>query len=159
MPSTTPADHFSTVLADYSASDPALAVTGVPTASQLQRRTKTSADAITHPHVLFDTDLTDTSADVLITLQLNLTLTAHIGTETGQTTRAQAFAWLHALTTLLDDDHLTTWQTFIESKSSDYRLGWHIQSLFPQPTTEDYDEAKALLTLTAPFQLTAFWNN
>ena len=158
MPSTTPADHFSTVLADYSASAAALAITGVPTASQLQRRTKTSADAITHPHVLFDTDVTETSGS-LLTLQLNLTLTAHLGTETGQTTRAQAFAWLHALTTLLDDDHLTTWTTFNEAQTDAYRLGWHIVSIFPQPPTEDYDEPKSLLTLTAPFQLTAFWNN
>jgi len=163
MPSTTPttpAAHFSTVLRDYSISAAALAITGVPTAAQVQRRTQTTADAITNPHVLFDCTVTDDSGDgTLLTLDFKLVLTGHIGTETGQTTRAQAFAWLQALRTLFDDDHRTTWQTFNDAQTTDYRLGWDIQSFWSQPVTEDYDETKSLLTLTAPFQLVTFWNN
>lgn len=159
MPSTTPAAHFSTVFSDYTLSAAALAVSGVPSASQLARRTHTSADALTHPHVLFEIETDPDSADTLLTLTLNLRLQISIGTETGQTTRQQAQAWLHALRSLFGEDHLTTWQTFIEAQTSDYREGWDIQAIWPQTISDEYDEAKSVLTLIAPFQVVTFWNN
>lgn len=159
MPSTSPAAHFSTVFADYSVSAAALAISGVPTAAQVQRRTHSSADAITNPHVLFEVEVDPESSDTLLTLALKINLTISVGTETGQTTREQAFAWLQALRTLLDDDHRSTWQTFIETKSDAYRLGWHIQSIWPETIADDYAADKNLLTLTAPFTVVSFWNN
>ena len=159
MPSTSPAAHFSTVFSDYSTSAPALLISGVPTASQVQRRTHSSADAITHPHVLFEVEVDPDSADTLLTLTLNLKLQIHIGTETGQTTRAAAHAWLQALRSLFDDDHRTTWQTFIEAQTEGYRTGWDIQAIYPQTITDEFSEDKSLLTLTAPFQVVTFWNN
>lgn len=159
MPSTSPAAHFSTVFRDYSISAPALAVTGVPSASAVQRRTHSTADAITHPHVLFEVEVDPDSTEGLLTLTLNLKLQISIGTETGQTTRAAAHAWLQALRILLDDDHRTTWQTFIEAQTEGYREGWDIQAIWPQTITDEFSEDKSLLTLTAPFQITTFWNN
>mgnify|MGYP006946109273 CR=1 FL=1 len=159
MPSTSPAAHFSTVFSDYSVSTPALAVSGVPSASAVQRRTHSTADAITHPHVLFEVEVDPDSADTLLTLTLNLKLQISIGTETGQTTRAAAHAWLQALRSLLDDDHRSTWQTFIEAQSNDYRTGWDIQAIYPQTLTDEFSEDKSLLTLTAPFQVVTYWNN
>jgi hypothetical protein len=159
MPSTSPAAHFSTVFADYTSSAAALAVSGVPSVSAVPRRMHSSATALTHPHVLFEVEVDPESADTLLTLTLNLRLQINIGAETGQTTRAAAHAWLQALRSLFDDDHRTTWQTFIESQSDSYREGWHIQAIYPQTITDDYDEAKSLLTLTAPFQVVTFWNN
>jgi hypothetical protein len=159
MPSTSPAAHFSTVFADYTASTPALAVSGVPSASAVPRRTHSSSSALTHPHAMFEVEVDPDSADTLLTLTLNLKLEVSIGSETGQTTRTQAHAWLQALRSLFSDDHLTTWQTFIEAQTDAYREGWHIQAIYPQTITDDYDEAKSLLTLTAPFQLVTFWNN
>ena len=159
MPSTTPSAHFSTVLADYTTSAAALAVSGVPSASVLKRRTHSSADALTHPHVLFEVEVDPESSDMLLTLTVNMRLHINVGTETGQTTRAQAHAWLQALRSLFDDDHRSTWQTFIDAQTDDYRTGWHIQAIYPQNITDDYDEAKTLLTLTAPFTIVTFWNN
>lgn len=159
MPSTSPALHFSTVFSDYSTSAAALAVSGVPTAAQVQRRTHTSADAITHPHVLFEVEVDPDSTDILLTLTLNLRLQIHIGTETGQTTRAAAHAWLQALRSLFDDDHIDTWQTFIELQTTGYREGWDIQAIYPQTITDEFSEDKSLLTLTAPFQVVTYWNN
>lgn len=159
MPATSPADHFSTVFADYAASAAALAVSGVPTVLQVPRRSHSSADALTNPHVLFAVEVDPESADVLLKLTLNVKLTVQLGTETGQTTRAQAHAWLQALRTLLDDDHLTTWAAFLAAQTDAYRLGWDIQAVWPQTITDDFDAAKNLLTLTAPFEIHSFWNN
>jgi len=159
MPSTSPAAHFSTVFSDYSVSAAALAISGVPTANQLQRRTHADAGSITNPHLLFEVEVDPESIDTLLTLSLKLHLIIAAGTESGQTTREQAYAWLQALRTLLDDDHRDTWQTFIETKSDAYRLGWHIQSIWPETITEDYTSEKNLLTLTAPFTIVSFWNN
>lgn len=159
MPSTSPAAHFSTVFADYSISAAALAVSGVPTASQVQRRTHSSADVITNPHVIFEVEVDPESSDTLLTLSLKINLVIAIGAETGQTLRTQAFTWLQALRTLLDDDHRDTWQTFIEAQNDAYRLGWHIQSIWPETIAEDYTAEKNLLTLTAPFTVVSFWNN
>jgi hypothetical protein len=159
MPSTSPAAHFSTVFADYSASDAALALSGVPSASQLPRHTHSSSSALTHPHALFEVEVDPESADTLLTLTLNLRLRINIGTETGQTTRTQAHTWLQALRRLLDDDQLGTWQTFIQAQTDAYRAGWDIQAIYPGTITDDYNEEKTLLTLTAPFQVVTFWNN
>jgi hypothetical protein len=159
MPSTSPAAHFSAVFADYSVSAAALAVSGVPTAAQVQRRTHTSADAITNPHVIFEVEVDPESSNTLITLTLKLQLVIAIGSESGQTLRTQAFAWLQALRTLLDDDHRSTWDTFIAAQNDAYRLGWHIQSIWPETIAEDYTSEKNLLTLTAPFTVVSFWNN
>jgi hypothetical protein len=159
MPSTSPAAHFSTVFSDYTASAAALDVSGVPTASQVPRRPHSSSDVLTHPHVLFEVEVDPESADTLLTLTLNLKLQINIGTETGQTTRAQAHAWLQALRSLFDDDHRDAWQTFIEAQTDDYREGWDIQAVWPQTITDKFNEEKTLLTLTAPFQVVTFWNN
>lgn len=159
MPAKLPAAFFSAVLADYSISDAALAVTNVPTATQVQRRTLESADAIVHPHVLFEFEVDPESTDTLLNLSLKMQLVINVGTESGQTTRAQAMLWLQALRALLDDDHRSTWQTFIEAQTTDYRTGWHIQAIWPQAITADYAEEQHLLTLTAPFTLVSFWNN
>ena len=159
MPSTSPAAHFSTVFADYSASAAALALSGVPSASQLPRRTHSSSSALTHPHALFEVEVDPESADTLLTLTLNLRLQINVGTETGQTTRTQAHAWLQALRRLLDDDQRGTWQTFIQAQTDAYRAGWDIQAIYPGTITDDYNEEKTLLTLTAPFQVVTFWNN
>lgn len=159
MPATTPTAHFSTVFSDYSASAPALAVSGVPSASQVQRRTHTTSDPITHPHVLFEIETDPDSTETLLSLTLNLRLQIQIGTETGQTTRTQAQAWLQSLASLFADPHRTTWQTFIEAQTDDYREGWNIQAIYPQTLTDELDESKSLLTLTTPFQIISFWNN
>lgn len=159
MPSTLPAAHFSGVFADYSVHAAALAVSNVPTASQVQRRTHASADAIRHPHVIFAVEVDPDSSQSLLTLDFSLNLVVDVGTETGQTTRTQAQTWLQALASLFDDDHRTTWQTFIEAQTDAYRLGWDIQAIWPRTLTSEYNEEMTLLTLTAPFQVSAFWNN
>lgn len=159
MPSTTPGAFFSAVFADYSVSAAALAVSGVPTAAQVQRRTLTTSDAVVNPHALFAVEADPDSSDVLIKLSFDLTLTAHLGTETGQTTRTQAQAWLQALRLLFTEDHRSTWQTFIESQTDEYRLGWNVQAIWPQPVTQEMEEEKNLLTITAPYEVYTFWNN
>ena len=159
MPDTTPALHFSSVLSDYTLSDAALAIAGVPTATQVQRRTHATATAITNPHVLWEIEPDPESTDELLTLNAKLHLVVSVGTETGQTTRTQAHAWLNALRSLFDEDHITTWVDFIGAQTEDYRDGWNIQAIYPGTITDDYDEAKALLTLTAPFSIVTFWNN
>lgn len=159
MPSTSAADHFSAVFADYSASAAALAVSGVPAVADVQRRTHTSADDIVNPHVLFEVTVDPEQTDTLLTLTLNIRLKVQIGTETGQTTRAAAHAWLQALRSLFDDDHITTWDAFLAAQTDGYKNGWHIQSVWPQAIADEYGEDKALLTLTAPFQIISYWNN
>lgn len=159
MPSTLPSAHFSSVLADYSVSAGALAVSNVPTAAQVQRRTHASADAITNPHVMFEVEVDPDSSQSLLTLDFTMRLVADVGTETGQTTRTQAQTWLQALATLFDDDRRSVWQAFIEAQTDAYRQGWDIQAIWPRPLTIEYNEDMTLLTLTAPFQVSSYWNN
>lgn len=159
MPSTLPSSHFSGVFADYTSSATALAVSGIPTLSQLPRLHAESTAAVTHPHVCMKVEATPESTDVLLDLDFKMELTCQIGTETGQTTREQAMAWLQALRTLFDEDHRSTWQTWIELQTDEYRSGWQIEAIWPQAIVADYTEDKNLLMLTAPFQVKAWWNN
>lgn len=159
MPSLLPSAHFSSVFADFSVSTGALAVSNVPTASQVQRRTHSSSDAVTNPHVLFEVEVDPESSQSLLTLDLSIRLTVDVGTETGQTTREQAQTWLQALASLLDDDRRSVWTAFIEAQTDAYREGWNIQAVWPRPLTNEYNEDANLLVLIAPFEVRSFWNN
>ena len=160
MPAATPQDHFSAVLADYLSSSAALAVSGVPSLTTLPRRSARSDTALTRPFVRVEVDVEQEGSEEMLTLSITLHLEAQIGSETHETTRANAYAYLGALRALLHDDHRSTWDAFLAAEDDDYRDGWACAGpFFPQGVSDEYDTDSAVLTLRAGYRAAVFWNH
>lgn len=153
-----PAAQFSLIFSDFLSSATAIAA-GAPSTTALQRRHLTSAVAITPKSLLVDCEADPDSTDSFLTLTLTLKLEATLGTETSQITRTQAETWLQALRALLDnsDEAVAAWNTWIALQTDDYKSGWSLQAIYPKTTEHDLAEDKNVLTLSAPYTLTAFW--
>ena len=155
-----PAAHFSKVFSDYLSSAAALAA-GAPALDAVQRRHLTSAVAIINPNLLIEVDASPEGTDEYQTLTVRLVLTAQLGTETGQTTSAQAETWLQAFRALLgsDPDAYAAWDDWTGTLSTEDKAGWYVQNFVSQATEKELNENGNVITLTAPYQVTAFWNN
>ena len=160
MPSLSPAAHFSKVFSDYLSSAAALAA-GAPTLDAVQRRHLTSTVAIINPNLLIEVEANPNGTDEYQILTVKLVLTAQLGTESGQTTSAQAETWLQAFRALLSSDPAAfdAWDAWTSTLSDDDKAGWYAQNYVPQAAERELNEATNVLTLTAPYLVTAFWNN
>lgn len=158
MPDTTPSAHFATVFKDYLESAAALAVTGVPTTTQIQRRSKATTDALAQNRLDIDVSVESSEQDMVLVLRLELTQTTQIGTETGQITRAVAQGYFQAIRALLSDDHIATWDAFNAVQTDAYKQGWLIQAIWPGDESEDVEPEENLLRLKAAWQVHTFWN-
>lgn len=160
MPTASPQDHFSTVFADFLSSDTALAVAGVPTLTQLPRRSLRSTAALTRPVCVVEVETKAEGSDEMLTLTLTLRAEAQIGDESHEATRTTLYARLNALRALLHDDHIDTWDTWLALQNDSYRAGWAIAGpMWPQGMTEDVEEEKNILTLRAAYSVAVFWNH
>lgn len=160
MPSLSPPAHFSKVLHDYLSSAAALEY-GAPALATVQRRHLTSTDPITHPNLLVEVEANPESTDEFLLLNVKLTLTVQLGTETGQTTSTQAETQLQAFRALLsnDPDARTAWDMWISTLTTEEKTGWNIQQILPEKTESDHNKDTNVLTLTAPYTISSFWNN
>jgi hypothetical protein len=160
MPSLAPAAHFSKVFSEYLASTAALTY-GAPTLDSVQRRHLTSTAPIRNPNLLIECDAAPDGTDEFLMLTIKLVLTVQLGTESGQTTAAQAETWFKTFRALLspDPDAYAAWDIWIGTLSDADKAGWYAQNFIPQATESDENKETNLLTLTAPFQVTSFWSN
>lgn len=160
MPATSPAAFFSEKIHDYLSSQTALDY-GAPALLTVPRFHLGSTAAITNPHLMVKAEADPDSTDTLLTVTLVLELIVQLGTETGQTTAAQAEAWLYAFRALLspDPDAIQAWDTWTTTLTDAEKDGWYVQQIWPQTTGRDLNETTNVLTLTAPFQIVSYWNN
>lgn len=160
MPTLAPAAHFSQVFYAYLASDTAIAC-GAPSLDAVQRRHLTSSVKITNPNLLIDVEVIPEGSDELMMLTVKLVLTVQLGAENGQTTAAQAEQWFKSFRALLSSEPaaFTAWDTWIATLSDDYKAGWFTQDFVPQAPESEHNKDTNVLTLTAPYQVSSFWNN
>ncbi len=160
MPALAPAAHFSKVFSDFLGSDIAIAA-GAPALTDVQRRHLTSAVNITNPNLLIDVEVTPESSDEFLILTVKLMLTVQLGAEAGQTSAAQAESWFKSFRALLSDDPaaFAAWGAWIAALSDNYKDGWFAQYFVPQPTESELNKDTNVLTLTAPYTVSSFWNN
>lgn len=160
MPLTTPACHFSKALSDYLRSPLALEY-GVPATATVQRRHLLTTGPITNPNLLIESEADPGSSDTLITVSVRLVLTVQLGLETGQTTEEQAQLWLQTFRSLLspDIDAVGIWDAWTQTLTNPQKDGWYVQSIWPQPTERELDEATGLLRLISAHQVVSYWND
>lgn len=160
MPSLSPNAHFSLVFHDYLASATAITY-GAPSVTDVQRRHLTSAVKIRNPNLLIDVDVTPEGSDELMMLTVKLVLTVQLGTETGQTTAEQAEQWFKSFRALLSSDPaaFAAWNAWVGTLDDGYKIGWYVQDIVPQSPENDVNKDTNVLTLTAPYQVSSFWNN
>jgi hypothetical protein len=160
MPALAPAAHFSKVFSDYLASAAALQY-GAPALLTVQRRHLTSTDAITNPNLLVEVEANPESTDEFLSLNVKLTLTVQLGTETGQSTSTQAETWLQAFRALLsnDPDSRDAWDIWVSTLTTEEKTGWNVQQILPEKTESDHNKDTNVLTLTAPYTISSFWNS
>jgi len=160
MPDLAPAAHFSQVFHDYLASATAI-TNGAPSTAAVQRRHLTSAVKITNPNLLIDVECAPEGTDELMMLAVKLVLSVQLGTETGQTTAEQAEQWFKSFRALLssDLDAYAAWDAWVGTLEDDYKAGWYVLDIVPQATESDLNKETNVLTLTAPYQVSSFWNN
>lgn len=160
MPALAPAAHFSLVFHDYLASATAI-TNSAPSLADVQRRHLTSTVKITNPNLIIDVEATPEGSDELMMLTVKLVLTVQLGTETGQTTAAQAEQWLKSFRALLSSDPaaFAAWDTWVGTLDDGYKTGWYVQDIVPQAPESDLNKDTNVLTLTAPYQVSSFWNN
>ncbi|WP_395734097.1 hypothetical protein [Prosthecobacter sp.] len=160
MPSLAPAAHFSKVFHDFLSSAAAITY-GAPALATVQRRHLTSEGAIINPNLLVECEANPESTDELLMLTVKLSLTVQLGTETGQTTAAQSEQWLKAFRALLGQgiDAWNAWDIWISTLSDADKAGWFVQQIMPEKTESDLNKDTNVLTLTAPYTVSSFWNN
>lgn len=155
MPLTTPAAHLSDFVRAYLNSSGVLALTGIPTTTQIQRAGLVSAAALEQNRLEI---LVETTGDHFLTEnKLTLKLTAAIGTETGQLTRATAhnyFAALHAAVL-----NTSVMNSYITSLSDADREGWFILDLFAADAASEAGEEENKLVISATFDVRMLWNH
>lgn len=159
MPALSPPAHFSKVLHDYLSSAAALEY-GAPALAAVQRRHLGSTDPITNPNLLIEVEANPESTDEFLLLSVKLTLTVQLGPETGQTTSTQAETQLQAFRALLsnDPDSRTAWDMWISTLTTQEKTGWNLQQIIPEKTESDHNKDTNVLTLTAPYTISSFWN-
>lgn len=160
MPALAPAAHFSLVFHDYLASPTAITC-GAPSLAAVQRRHLTSTVKITNPNLFIDVEVSPEGTDELMMLTVKLVLTVQLGNETGQTTAEQAEQWFKSFRALLSSDPAAfdAWDTWIGTLDDAYKTGWYVQDIVPHATESDLNKETSVLTLTAPYQVSSFWNN
>jgi len=160
MPALAPAAHFSKVFSDFLGSDIAITA-GAPSLTAVLRRHLTSAVKITNPNLLIEVEVSPESSDEFLILTVKLVLTVQLGDETGQTTAAQAETWFKSFRALLSDDAaaFAAWDAWIATLSDADKDGWFAQYFVPQATESEINKDTNVLTLTAPYTISSFWNN
>lgn len=159
MPALSPPAHFSKVFSDYLSSAAALEY-GAPALATVQRRHLGSTDPITNPNLLIEVEANPESTDEFLLLNIKLTFTAQLGPETGQTTSTQAETQLQAFRALLsnDPDSRTAWDMWISTLTTEEKTGWNLQQILPEKTESEHNKETNVLTLTAPYTISSFWN-
>jgi len=155
MPTTTPAAHLSDFIADYLSHASVLALTGVPTTTQIQRSSMISAEPLAANRLEITVE---TSGDHFLTEnKLTLKLRALVGTETGQLTRAVAQGYFATLCAAVMNS--TVLNAYIVGLSDAEREGWFILDLFAADSATEMEEEENGVVMTATFDVRMFWNH